>query len=1086
MKRIVLLSGLMALSLFALSAKKASGSSSSDKIKSAVVSGLKFRAVGPALTSGRIADMAVNPDNNNIWYVASASGGVWKTSNAGINFKPIFDAQGSYSIGCVSLDPQNPNVVWVGTGENNNQRSVAYGDGVYKSEDGGKSWKNMGLKNSEHVGMIKVHPKNSNVVFVAAYGPLWSDGGDRGLYKTNDGGLTWSNILPMNDYTGINEIHFDPRDPNVIYATAHQRRRHVWTYISGGPGSAIYKSTDGGSNWKKLENGIPKDDKGRIALAIPPSNPDIIYAMIEGGKDVGGTYKSTNRGASFSKLNDYNTSGNYYVELIPDPVDEDKVFSMDTWCHVTRDGGKTWKKINEKNKHVDNHCMWINPKNTNHYLMGCDGGIYLTYDDNKTWHFFPNLPVTQFYKVAVDNDRPFYNIYGGTQDNFSIGGPARTTNAAGIVNSDWFITKGGDGFESAVDPKEPNIVYAQSQYGWLVRYDKKSGEKVDIKPQPRKDEAAYRWNWDAPLVISPHNNQRLYFCANKVFKSENRGDTWEVISDDLSRQIDRNELSVMGRVWGVDAVSKNRSTTIYGNIVAFDESPRVEGLLYAGTDDGLIHISQDGGANWTKVESFPGVPAKTYVNAISASKHEDNVVYACFNNHKMGDFKPYVMRSNDRGKTWTSISGDLPDRGSVYDVVQDHKSKDLLFAGTEFGIFFSPDAGGSWTQLKGGMPTIAVRDVEIQERENDLVLATFGRGFYVLDDYSPLRTLSKSIMDKKGHLFEIKASWMYVESMPLGLRGKSFQGDQYFTAPNPKVGATFTYYLKGKPKTAKEMRREKEKETAKTGGNVYYPTFDQLRKEDIEEKPLLIFLISDNEGNPVRKMTKTPSTGINRIVWDYRYSTMNPIKLKQASSDNPFAGRDVGHMAVPARYKVQMFLYHRGKIDTLSGSQEFDVSPLDNMTLPAPDEEELLAFKKKVKDLQREVSFANKKRAGFEERLKYVRQAYLDFESADITYLEKAFEIKQQLQSISIKLNGDRAIARREFETPPSVNFRIGLVVGGLWNHRQKPTDTQKMNIKIASEELEILNNELVEVALSLKTLEKNLDEIGAPYTPGR
>ncbi|MFB0923917.1 MAG: glycosyl hydrolase, partial [Vicingaceae bacterium] len=436
-----------------------------------------------------------------------------------------------------------------------------------------------------------------------AYGPLWSEGGERGVYKTVDGGETWKRILHISDDTGISEIVMDPRNPDVIYAAAHQRRRHVFTYLGGGPESGIHKTTDGGTTWSKINNGLPKVDMGRIGLAISPANPEYIYAIVEASQDKGGFYRSTNRGARWEKRIDYSTSGNYYQEIVCDPNDENKVFSLNTWLHHTEDGGLTFKKTGEKSKHVDNHCMWIDPTNTKHWIVGCDGGMYETWDHADNWQYKPNLPLTQYYKVALDNAYPFYNIYGGTQDNNSQGGPSRTTNNAGIVNSDWFITNGGDGFESQIDPTDPNIVYAQSQYGWLVRYDKKSGEKVGIKPFPKKDGAALRWNWDAPLLISPHNNKRLYFAAQQLFKSDDRGDTWQEISGDLSRNLDRNKLKVMNKVWSIDAVMKNRSTTIFGNIVALDESTKEENLLYVGTDDGLVQVSENSGASWTKYSS---------------------------------------------------------------------------------------------------------------------------------------------------------------------------------------------------------------------------------------------------------------------------------------------------------------------------------------------------------------------------------------------------------------------------------------------------------------------------------------------------
>ena len=565
---------------------------------------LKFRSIGPSFTSGRISDFAVNPQKPYEYYVATSSGGVWKTINSGTTYNPIFDTQGSYSIGCISMDPSNSNTLWVGTGENNNQRSVAYGDGIYRSDDGGSSWKNKGLKESEHIGKIIVHPENSDIVWVAAIGPLWSSGGDRGVYKTTDGGDSWECVLEIDKYTGVTDLVIDPRDPDVLYAAAFQRARHVFTYLGGGPGSGIYKTVDGGASWTEANTGLPKVDLGRIGLDISPANPEIIYAIVEAAQGKSGFYKSTNRGTSWKKQSSHVTSGNYYQEIIADPVDENTIFSMDTWLKISRDGGKTFRNTGEDTKHVDNHCIWINPDNNDHWLVGCDGGIYETWDAAKTWSFKANLPVTQFYKVAVDDDEPFYNIYGGTQDNFSMGGPSRSLTAHGILNSEWYITHGGDGFESQVDPDNPNIVYAQSQYGVLVRYDRMSGEEVGIQPKERKGENAYRWNWDAPLQVSRHKKGRLYFAANKLFRSDDYGNNWEVLSDDLTRQLNRNELKIMDRVWSVDAVAKNRSTSPYGTIVAFSESPLDENLLVVGTDDGLIQLSMDGGNSWKKNREY--------------------------------------------------------------------------------------------------------------------------------------------------------------------------------------------------------------------------------------------------------------------------------------------------------------------------------------------------------------------------------------------------------------------------------------------------------------------------------------------------
>lgn len=1066
------------------SAQKKKTTEDKPKYEVSTFNGLKLRCIGPALTSGRIADLAVNPNNPFEYYLAVASGGVWKTTNNGTTFDPIFDGQGSYSIGCVSIAPSNSNVVWVGTGENNNQRSVAYGDGIYKSTDGGKSWKNMGLKDSEHIGMITIHPEDENIVFVAAYGPLWSSGGDRGIYRTTDGGDTWEQILKVSDNTGFNEIHMDPRDPNLLYATAHQRRRHVWTYIDGGPETAIYKSIDGGDNWKKIENGIPKNDLGRIGMDISPANPDVVYAIIKATEN-GGFYRSTDRGESFKKMSDWQTSGNYYQEIVCDLKDVDKVYSMDTWLHHTEDGGKTFKETGEDNKHVDNHCMWIDPQNTDHWLVGCDGGLYETWNAAKDWQYKANLPITQFYKVAVDNSEPFYYVYGGTQDNNTQGGPSRTMSNHGILNSDWFITNGGDGFEPQIDPEEPNIVYGQAQYGSLNRYDRASGERTYIQPQPGKGEEAYRWNWDAPLLISPHDNKRLYFGANVLFRSDDRGDSWKVISPDLTRQIDRNKLKVMGRVWGVDAVMKNKSTSIYGNTVALDESPLKENLIYVGTDDGLIQVTENAGDSWTKYASFPGVPDRTYVNMIIASQHDANTVYAAFNNHKNGDFKPYILKSTDKGASWKSISGNLPERGSVYALAEDHVDKDLLFAGTEFGLFFSNDGGQNWTQLKNGIPTIAVRDIAIQKRENDLALASFGRGFYILDDYTPLRTVSPELLQKDAHIFPVKEALMYQESNPMGGREKSSQGASLYTAENPPFGAIFTYYLKEKPMTSKEQRQKKESEIRKNNGDVYYPEMDQLRKEDREEDPYLLFLVRDSEGNVVRKIETKPSAGINRISWNLRYPTPSPIKLK-VTPPGRYGSWDEGQFVLPGKYTVEMHQSVDGELTKLTDPVQFSVKPLSNQTLLAKDRSVVMAFQEEVAEFSRSLDGANKLLSESKERLSYIKKAIQFYHTAPVDLMGEVKNLEDQFYEIDLALNGDRSMSSREFETLPGINGRVGFAYYNTWYNFTEPTSTAKEQFEIARELYPPVRKKLDEAIKAVDAMEQKLTDSKVPYTPGR
>lgn len=1047
--------------------------------------GLSFRNIGPAITSGRISDFAVNPANPNEYYVAASAGGVWKTTNSGTTYKPIFDGQGSFSIGCVEIDPQNSSIVWVGTGENNNQRSVNYGDGVYKSMDGGKSWKNMGLKNSEHIGSIVIDPTNSNHVYVAAIGPLWSAGGERGVYESTDGGETWNLILEVDKHTGANEVVMDPRNPQVLYASMLQRRRHVFTYIGGGPGSGIYKSQDGGKTWNKANKGLPGVDMGRIGLSISPADPEIIYAIVEAAQGKGGFFKSTDRGASWEKQSGYSSSGNYYQEIIADPVDPNKIYTMDTWMHISTDGGKSFKVLGEDFKHIDNHCIWIDPAQTDHLLVGCDGGVYETFDAAATWIFKANLPVTQFYKVAVDQAEPFYNIYGGTQDNFSMGGPSRTTSANGIANSQWFMTHGGDGFESQIDPENPNIVYAQSQYGFLVRYDRLSGEEVGIQPKERKDEDAYRWNWDAPLVISKHDNKRIYFSANKVFRSDDRGNSWQVISDDLTQQIDRNTLRVMDRVWGIDAVMKNGSTSPYGTIVAMDESPIDENLLYVGTDDGLIQVTEDGGKTWTKSSSFPGVPANTYVNMVIPSQHDINVVYACFNNHKRGDFKPYVFKSSDKGKTWVNITGNLPERGSAYAIAEDHVKSDLLFAGTEFGIFFSINGGKVWNQLKAGIPTTLVRDIAIQQRENDLVLASFGRGFFILDDYSALRELSDETLKKEAHLFEIRDALLFEPSVPLGLPKQGFQGDDYYLGDNLPSVAMFTYYLKDEVKTKKDLRQETESANKKDGKNNVYPTYEALTAERNENDPYLLFTITDSDGNIVRKLTSSPKKGVNRLQWDLRYAPKTAINFSKPSFYNPFASAEAGSLIAPGKYAVSLSLYQNGEFKKLTEAVEFNVKVLNNSSTPAADRAALVAFQAKAQKLDAAVQATQKTIGEVKNQLKYIKEAVLRSNVAQDDLDADISTIEEKLYQIELKLNGDRVAGQLDLNTPPPVSSRIGYVIYEAFHSTSSPTQTHLDVYEIAKEEFTPLLGQVRKIVMEdIKALQEKLGNAGAPYTP--
>ena len=1055
-------------------------------ITSDLVSGLKFRSIGPAWASGRIADFAVNPKNPKEYYVGVASGNVWKTTNNGTTWNPVFDNYGAYSIGDVELDPNNPNVVWVGTGENNHQRALGYGDGIYKSVDGGKSFKNMGLKESRQIGGIVIDPRNPDVVFVAAEGSAWGQGGERGLYKTTDGGETWKKVLDISENTGVNNVKMDPSNPDIMYATSEQRRRTSFTKIGGGPESAVYKSTDGGENWRKITKGLPGVDLGGMGIDVSPVDPNVVYLIVEAAENKSGFYRSADKGESWEKMSDYASSGQYYNEIYCDPKNVDKVYSVETVSSVTTDGGKTWSRISTRGRHVDDHALWIDPADTGHYMIGGDGGIYETWDGGLTFDFKENLPVTQFYRVHVDNAQPFYNVYGGTQDNNSMGGPSQNLTSEGVINDEWFVTMGGDGFWVATDPDDPNIVYTEYQYGNAFRYDKKSGEAISIKPRERKDELTYKWNWNTPLFVSPHKGSRVYMAANKVFRSDDRGDTWQVISDDLTSQTDRNSFPVMGKYWPVDALAKDVSTSLWGTIVSLAESPVKEGLLYAGTDDGVISVTENGGQSWIQVKSFPGVPGFTYVSDICADRFDENVVYATFDNLKRDDFKPYVFKSTDKGKSWVSISGNLPENGTVHTIIQDFIRPGLLFAGTEFGIFFTIDNGKNWVQMKSGIPTIPVRDMAIQERESALALATFGRGFYVLDDYSPLRELSHEMAAKEAHIFPVKDALMYIQT-----NVKNNQGDTYFVSPNPDFGATFSYYLKEVPKTKQQIRKEEEKKLFKEGNPIPQPTWRELQLENQEEKSHLIFTIYDAGGNVVRQLTTTPSKGINRINWDMRYSQTSSVRV--SGSFNPVSEsgrrRTSGILVMPGTYKLAMEMWHEGELISLAGPVEFVCKKLNNTTLPAQNYAENVEFAQKVSQLAVAVVGTSQMIGEVISKVEHIKQAIYSTPGASQQLMDRARALGKDLEELNFKMNGVPAPASGE-EIPPAqvpINDRLGNITYTHSGSTSGITTTEKQGYEILKAEFPPVLNALKRIVeKDIPALEAELNQINAPWTPGR
>lgn len=1063
----------------------------------ATFSGLEFRSIGPALMAGRISDIAIDPTNPSTWYVGVGSGGVWKTDNGGTTWNPVFDGEDTYSIGCITIDPNDASTIWVGTGENVSGRHVGYGAGVYRSRDGGTTWENMGLTASEHIGMIRVDPRDSNVVYVAAQGPLWSGGGERGLYKSTDGGQSWQKILGAglgnteidDQYTGVSEVHLDPDNPDIVYAVAWQRFRNVAVLLDGGPGSGIHKSTDGGATWRELTEGLPEEDKGKIGFAISPQQSNVVYATVELAHREGGFFRSDDRGESWVKQNDYISGGtgpHYYQEIFASPHQFDRVYQMDVHMHVTDNGGQDFVKTSSDKKHVDHHAMAFHPSDEDYLLVGNDGGLYESLDLGATWRFIANMPITQFYKVSVDYDEPFYNVFGGTQDNSSFGGPSRTDNVIGIRNEDWYLTLGADGHQSAADPSNPNIVYANWQEGNLTRYDHSTGESVYIKPQPGAGEDTERVNWDAPILISPHDPERLYHATYRVWQSDNRGDSWRAISGDLTRNEERTRQSLMGRRWSFDSIWDLAAMSQYNTITSLSESPIVAGLLYAGTDDGIVQISEDGGANWRRVDGLPGVPDNFFVNDIKADLHDADTVYVVVDDHKSGDYSPYILKSENRGRKWRSISANLPERDVLWRVVQDHVNPQLLFVGTETGVFFTVDGGRQWTRLAGGVPTIAFRDLVIQTRENDLVGATFGRSFYVFDDYSPLRSVTAEMLQNETVLFPVRRAHWYVQRRPLSCARTGCvdsQGHSYFVAPNPDYGANFTYYLPEQIRSGRERRQEAEKARIGLNEDVDFPGWEQIGAEEREDTPAIVFTVSDTFGNVIRHLEGPADAGFHRVAWDLRYPAVDPWTPEEERSEfaNP-----TGVLVAPGTYRVSMSRRVDGELSTLNQQQQFDVVSIREPTLPGTSQEQRIAFSRQVDEMQRAVSGTLKSVDEVLGQLAAIKETLMS-STADLTLYARANSLQQRINRVRDRLRGNET--RGGFSDPGPLSVRDRLRYAGYDANRNAhgPTQTQRDTFAIARDAYAGIGSALTQlVDDEYPLLLQALDAAGVPWTPGR
>jgi photosystem II stability/assembly factor-like uncharacterized protein len=1041
----------------------------------------KFRNIGPAFLSGRIADIAVHPDNDNVWYVAVGSGGVWKTENSGTTWSPIFDDQASYSTGCITIDPNDPARIWVGSGENVGGRHVGYGDGVYLSPDSGATWKNMGLKNSEHISKIVVHPNNSDVVWVASQGPLWKKGGERGVYKTTNGGKNWKRVLGNSEWTGATDLMIDPNDPQILYAATWDRHRTVAAYMGGGPGSGIHRSTDGGETWEKLSNGLPKSNMGKIGLALSPQKSNVVYAAIELDRTQGGVYRSEDGGSSWSKMSDTVSGGtgpHYYQELYASPHKFDRLYLMNVRVLTSEDGGKSFTQLKEEKKHSDNHALIFKKDDPNYLMIGTDAGIYESFDLAQNWRYIKNLPLTQFYKVAVNNAEPFYSIFGGTQDNGSVGGPSATDEREGIANKHWYKTLFADGHQSATDPVHNDIIYAETQQGGLHRIDLTSGEPVMIQPQAQEGDPYERFNWDAPILVSPHNPARLYFASYRVWKSESRGDDWEPISGDLTRNEERIELPIMGRQqswdnpWDVGAMSN------YNSITSLSESPVKEGVLFAGTDDGHIQISQNGGQQWNQIPVTKlGLPNRSFVNDIKADLFDSNTVYVVLDNHKEGDFNPYIYKSTDLGVSWKSISSNLPKRTLVWRIVQDHVNKNLLFAATEFGVYVSLNAGTAWQKLPG-TPTLPFRDLTIQKRENDLVAASFGRGFYVLDDYSALREMTADNLKRKGKLFAPRTAKWYVPRSNVGNTGAD-----YFFSKNPTFGAVFTYHLSDDFSTKKEARKKREKELNKKKLNVPFPGWDALDLEKDEKGAKVLLTIQDPQGNIIRKISAKAKKGSNRIAWDLKH--FNPFSIPENGKIKK-GGYNSGALAIPQAYTATLYLEDNGVVTQLDEPIVFDVKPIREGVLQGVSHQEYDEYRNNLSALIKKLDVLEDVLERSEEKLMALKAA-LNNSNIVPGPINKEIQALQK-EAIAIKKSVEGSPSKDEIgeRTPPSIQTHLRVAYRGMMStygptplHQKSMALGKKMTLEIESKVMSLQNDKI-------KPLEQKLKTLGAPYIQGQ
>jgi len=1017
-----------------------------------VLSGLELREIGPAIMGGRVSDLAVNEANPAQFFVGTATGGVWKTTNHGQSWEPVFEDQSTASIGAISLAPSNPNVVWVGTGEPQNRQSSPWGDGVFKSMDGGRTWEHMGLEETRHVGSVVIHPRNPDIVWIAAVGHLWGPNPERGVYKTTDGGRTWERVLYIDENTGAIDLVIDPGDPNTLFAAMYQRQRTAFGFSADGSGSGIWRTLDGGAQWTELSQGLPAGDKGRIGLDVYRQDGNLVYALVESREEGRGIYRSDDRGDTWERVSGTNPRPMYFSLVRIDPNDPNRVYTGGTRFGASDDGGKSFQDGDAaEGIHVDHHALWIDPANSNHLILGNDGGLATSWDRSKTWRQIDNLAIGQFYEVGVDMQDP-YRVCGGLQDNSSWCAPHNTLSDYGIRNGDWVDVSGGDGFYNVIDPTNPDIIYTESQGGNLSRYDARSGEAARIRPLARPiegdEDREYAFNWNAPIVLSAHDPAVVYIGADHLLRSRDRGVTWEEASPDVTRQIDRDTLTIMGEEVTDETLSNNDGIRNYGTITAIGESPITADVVFVGTDDGNLQRTTDGGGTWTNLtDRLPGLPYRTYVSGVEVSV-VDGRVYASFDGHRNDDYAAHVYTSDDLGDSWRRITTGLP-AWSVNRIKEHPRTPDLLFAANEVGVYVSVDRGQTWQRLTANMPTVPVDDIEIHPRDNDLILGTHGRSIWILDDLAVLEGLAVPALASDGHVFPTR---------PVRLAnrrgGWPFWGDEY-QGQNPADGAIIRYWL-GTGSAGADAVADDDNggdEGSENGSAGHASLTDDA----------VTLTVSDASGDVIRTLDAPGGSGMHQVVWDLRIDAPYESEGGGRGGGGGFGGSPRGPRVMPGEYTVTLAAAGG------TWSAEVLVEPDPRVTISDADRLERQAALMDVHALAAPTHEAEERLEGAREALEEIRELLAAAEEEAELLEAEADTIEEALDAVEEDLD-DAAPNRMR---------------GAIEGSTTRPTDDQLWQIDRAWEfvpaAIESLNTLVAE---RIPALRRRLDDEGIGGKP--